>query len=208
MRISKRQFRQRQSGMTLLVGLILLVMLTVISLVGFRNVTLTERMSGNSADRNVSFQAAESSGKEALEMIETAFTSGDFTSLTPGSGGACVAGYCGAPIGSGADTAFWTGGEGVTILVTACPFEAPASTFNWKSCSVAVGTPYARNRQAAQYMVELLSAFDDTGAAITLPVTPVSTTNFKYNFRVTTRSTGGSGGAEVVLQTIYTRVNP
>jgi Tfp pilus assembly protein PilX len=192
--------------MTLLVGLILLVMLTVIGLVGFRNVTMTERMSGNSADRNVSFQSSESAGKEALEMIETAFTSGVFTNLTAG-----ATGYFATPFAKGAETAFWSGGEDPpypsTATIPPCPYLPSTTTFNWK-CSTSVGTKYARNFQPSQYAVEMFSAFDDTGTVISLPVTPVTTTNFKYVFRVTTRSTGGSGGAEVVLQTIYTHLNP
>ena len=62
--------RSRQSGMTLLVGLILLMMLTVVGTIGFRNTTMSERMTGNTVDRNVSFQSAESAGKEALTAIE------------------------------------------------------------------------------------------------------------------------------------------
>ena len=45
----------RQRGMTLIVGLILLAMLMVITTIGFRNTTLSERMTGNSFDRNTSF---------------------------------------------------------------------------------------------------------------------------------------------------------
>jgi Tfp pilus assembly protein PilX len=123
--------------------------------------------------------------------------------LTAGAGG-----YFSTPLALGSETAFWTGGEGAAISATDCPFLAPATTFNWKSCSASVGTIYARNYQAAQYVVEMLSAFDDAGAVISLPALPVTASNYKYNFRVTTRSTGGSGGAEVILQTIYPHVNP
>ena len=72
--------RSQQRGMTLLVGLMLLLLLTVISTIGFRNTTLSERMTGNAADRNVAFQSAESAGKEALQVIE----SGGFSPGTPG----------------------------------------------------------------------------------------------------------------------------
>ena len=65
-----RASHQRQRGMTLIVGLILLAMLMVITTIGFRNTTLSERMTGNSFDRNTSFQSAENAGKEALQVIE------------------------------------------------------------------------------------------------------------------------------------------
>lgn len=168
--------------MTLLVGLILLVMLTVISLIGFRNTTLSERMTGNAVDRNVSFQSAENAGKEALEVIE----SGLFNATT--------AGHYDPPLASGGNTAFWTQGAGVTVPspATGCPTTAP---FSWTSCAAAVATQYANNAQKAQYVIELLSQVS-SGVG---PVTTVST------YRVTSRSTGGSGQAEVVLQSIYSK---
>ncbi|MHB1199520.1 MAG: pilus assembly PilX family protein [Polaromonas sp.] len=174
--------RRKQRGMTLLVGLILLVMLTVISLIGFRNTTLSERMTGNAVDRNVSFQSAENAGKEALEVIE----SGLFNSAT--------AGHYDPPLASGGNTAFWAQGAGVTVPspATGCPTTAP---FSWTSCAAAVATQYANNAQKAQYVIELLSQVS-SGAG---PVTTVST------YRVTSRSTGGSGQAEVVLQSIYSK---
>lgn len=179
---SSTSVRRKQRGMTLLVGLILLVMLTVISLIGFRNTTLSERMTGNSVDRNVSFQSAENAGKEALEVIE----SGLFNATTIG--------HYDPPLASGGNTAFWTQGAGATVPspATDCPTTAP---FSWTSCAAAVATQYANNAQKAQYVIELLSQVS-SGAG---PVTTVST------YRVTSRSTGGSGQAEVVLQSIYSK---
>ncbi len=168
---------RRQQGMILLVGLILLVVLTAISAIGFRNVTMSERMAGNAVDRNVSFQSAESSGKEALQVIE----SGTFNSATLG--------HFDPPLARGADTSFWTQGEGGTIPVTNCATTVP---FNWKSCSASVGTTYVNNAQAAQYVIEQLSSTSSGGSTTTV-------------YRITTRSTGGSGAAEVILQTLYSR---
>lgn len=170
--ISNRHHAQR--GMTLLVGLILLVMLTLISVIGFRNTTLSERMSGNSVDRNVSFQSAESAGKEALQVIEA----DGFSSGTPG--------HYGTPFAGGGGTSFWTKDSGTTTLC------ATATPFSWTSCAASVTTKYANNASKAQYVIELLGS-----------VVGASTTDSTY--RITSRSTGGSGNAEVVLQTIYIR---
>jgi len=166
--------------MTLLVGLMLLLLLTVISTIGFRNTTMSERMTGNSVDRNVAFQSAESAGKEALQVIE----SGAFSAATVG--------HYDTPLAQGGTTAHWTQGDGAEA--TNCAVDAP---FRWLStgtvkCAVAVGTKYANNANKAQYVIERLTQVASGG----------STTS---TYRVTSRSTGGSGNADVVLQTLFVR---
>ena len=59
--------RQRaQSGIVLPIVLIFLVVMTLIGITAIRNVTLEERMAGNSRDQQLAFQAAE----EALRFCE------------------------------------------------------------------------------------------------------------------------------------------
>lgn len=172
--------RGRQRGMTLLVGLMLLLLLTVISTIGFRNTTMSERMTGNSVDRNVAFQSAESAGKEALALI---------------SGGLFVAGtqgLYGVPLAQGGTTTYWNHGDGA--VATACTTDTP---FRWIAsggvkCAADVPTKYANNASKAQYVIEQLTQVASGG----------STTS---TYRVTSRSTGGSGNADVVLQTIFMR---
>ena len=170
--------RQGQRGMTLIVGLVLLVMLMVISVIGFRNTTLSERMTGNVVDRNVSFQAAESAGKEALQVIE----SSGFA--------AANAGHYVAPFTGGGSTNFWTQVSGAAGDVC----TAATTPFSWisTSCSAEVTTIYANNVAKARYVIELLSAVASGGSTVS-------------TYRVTSRSTGGSGNAEVVLQVIHLR---
>ena len=166
----------RQRGMTLLVGLILLMMLTMIGTIGFRNTTLSERMTGNTFDRNVSFQAAESAGKEVVTLINAP---GGLSGATPG--------YYATPFSRGGSDDFWTKGDGATVTAGACATTTP---FSWTSCSATTGTPYA-NSVSAQYVIERLLAPVSSGGTTTTP------------YRITTRSKGGSGNAEVVLQSQY-----
>lgn len=190
----KRQaisLRGNQGGMTLVIGLILLVMLMVVSVVGFRNTTLSERMTGNAFDRNVSFQSAESAGKEALEVINTA---GGFVPVTATISMTTV-GQFNPPITAGGAAAYWTQGAGATLATPATDCLT-ATSFNWTSCSATVATKYANNANKAQYVIEFISSSASC-------VTNVNTTTTTY--RVTSRSTGGSGDAEVVLQTIYSQ---
>ena len=167
--------------MTLLVGLILLLMLTVIGTIGFRNTTLSERMTGNSVDRSVSFQSAESAGREALTVIET----GLFNTTTIGHYGTETV------ILQGGTTSFWTKGDGAVVALPAanCFTTTP---FSWTSCSAPVAARYTNNAVTATYAIELLTKVG-SGA------TSIST------YRVTSRSTGGTGNADVVIQTIYSR---
>lgn len=175
---SSKWGRSHQRGITLIVGIIFLAMLMLITAIGFRNTTLSERMTGNAFDRNTSFQSAENAGKEAeeaLQAIDPDTVSGD--------------GYYSAALPDGGDTDFWIRGAGVIIAPSACASTKP---FSWTSCSKSVEEEYkfetnaneAQNAQPAQYVIERLAG---------------------STYRVTTRSTGGSGDAEVVLQRIQIR---
>lgn len=161
--------------MTLLVGLVLLVMLMVVSVIGFRNTTLSTRMTGNVVDRNLSFQSAENAGKEALQVIE----SGGFGVAHPG--------HYDPPLPGAGSTSFWTQGPGASVSTANCASTTP---FSWKSCAASVGTRYAGSAENARYSIELLSRVASGGSTVSI-------------YRVTSRGTGGSGDAEVVLQTIY-----
>jgi type IV pilus assembly protein PilX len=154
------------------------LMMTVISTIGFRNTTTSERITGNAVDRNVSFQSAESSGKEALTLIDA------------GSFNAANLGQYATPLAQGGTTSYWTQGDGAVVSNRAnCPTTTP---FSWQSCSFSVTTKYNNNLNRAQYAIELLTASSSGGSTVS-------------TYRVTSRSTGGSGTAEVILQTTYVR---
>ena len=183
--------RSRQRGMTLIIGLILLMMLMSISVIGFRNTTMSERMTGNALDRNTSFQSAESAGKEALTVIESGTLSGvgyyDASHIQTKAGGSL----------------FWTsnatpptiGTPAIDCFTTA---TLTANVFNWTGCAAEVPTKYANNATKALYVIELIGSQSNCAS-------PVQTDSKSY--RVTSKSTGGSGNAEVVLQTIYNKTS-
>ncbi len=62
--------RNRQQGVVLITGLILLVLLTIIGVTASRSTLLEERMAGNMKDQNVAFQSAEA----ALRVAENYLT--------------------------------------------------------------------------------------------------------------------------------------
>lgn len=171
---SRQKALNSQSGITLVIGLILLAMLTVVGTIGFRNTTMSERISGNARDRNIAFQAAESAGKEAL------------TAVVANTAAALTSGYYATPLIQGGETSFWTQGDGATAAAAACPTTTP---FSWTSCA-SYASSYAGNKLTAQFVIEIIAS----------PPTASSTT-----YRITSRSEGGSGNADVVLQTLFTQ---
>jgi type IV pilus assembly protein PilX len=68
----------RQRGAVLVVSLIILVVITVIAAGSMRGTILEEKMAGNTRDRNLAFQAAESAAREAELFIESLTSMGGF----------------------------------------------------------------------------------------------------------------------------------
>ncbi|MDB5887861.1 MAG: hypothetical protein JWM03_733 [Rhodocyclales bacterium] len=96
--------RSEQTGMSLIVSLILLVVLTIIVITGVRGTTMNERMAGSNMERARAYQAAEQALAQGLAVLQT----NSATCLT-----ACtVAGGVGAAVGA-LPAAFLTGGADV-----------------------------------------------------------------------------------------------
>lgn len=83
---------------------------------------------------------------------------------------------------------FWTYGDNPTNPSNVAQCSHEQTQFDWNACAAKVQTKYANNATEAQYVIE-----------------EIKKTGFPTVYRVTTRSTGGSGNAEVVLQIMYTK---
>ncbi len=62
----------RQSGVALIVGLIMLILLTIIGVTAMQTSILEERMAGNLRDRELAFQAAEAVLRECEQFLTAA----------------------------------------------------------------------------------------------------------------------------------------
>lgn len=126
--------RKRQTGIALITGLILMVVLTILALAAMRSTTLEERMSGNTRDRDMAFQAAEAAlrvGEAELRgAVPPALVSG--TARTP-------------RIVSGSQTEYW---------INTHPWASQSQALNW--------TP-AGTWGAPSYVIELMSTISGTG---------------------------------------------
>lgn len=80
----------RQHGVSLLVVLVLLLIMTVLGLAVLRSTLMQERMSGNLLDRNLNLQAAEAALREG-ETLAAAQVA------IPTTGSGCVNGVCETP---------------------------------------------------------------------------------------------------------------
>ncbi len=64
----------QQSGVVLMVSLVMLLMLSIIGVSGSQVTTLEEKMAGNSLDQNIAFQAAEAALREGELVIKNSIT--------------------------------------------------------------------------------------------------------------------------------------
>ncbi|EKU25034.1 pilus assembly PilX family protein [Xanthomonas graminis] len=128
-------FPCRQGGISLLVVLLLLLVMTLLGLAVMRNTLLEERMASNLVDRGRSFQAVEGALREAEARI------GNANPLTMPSSG-CTNGLCAPPVATDPDrwlssdrTGWSTATLGVTT--TAAPryiIEYMGEAPTWPAC--------------------------------------------------------------------------
>jgi len=63
------RLRKQQSGVALIISLVMLLLLTMITVTALQVTSLEEKMAGNMQEQNVAFQAAESALREAEGLI-------------------------------------------------------------------------------------------------------------------------------------------
>jgi type IV pilus assembly protein PilX len=173
----------RQRGITLVVVLLLLVIVTLLGLAAMRGTVMQERMSGNAAARAIAFQAAEAVLREA-----ESYAADPARPDVPAAG--CSGGLCAQPaIGAASawetDT-FWATGSGYR----ASNLEADPD----------------RDVQLLRYVIEDMGeAGTLTGSCtsdIDLSVSDCSSSVVGRYYRVTVLSRMANG-TEVILQSTY-----
>lgn len=125
---------RRQRGISLVVALVLLLVVTLLSLGSMRGVVLQTRMSAGTHDRNLAFQAAEVALREAEQRAAAATA----TSV-PASG--CNDGYCAMPALNATPPWLNSAFAGWRTATAAAPADADAvvqdmgeSASNWLGC--------------------------------------------------------------------------
>jgi len=182
------KFSRQQSGIVLITGLVMLLLLTIVAITAMKVTNLEERMAGNLQNTNIAFQSAESALREAEAFIDAqAQVSGSVFNPLQLSGGpfqnttapVCVAGLCGAtsPLQSSHFYSLLGGGddEGYDPIKTA---------------TTGISTVYAEPK----FIIELIDVDKTTGG----------NSEFLYAiFRITARAQGGDASSVIQLQSTY-----
>lgn len=168
----------RQRGIALVVSLIFLLVVTLIAVGSIRDTVLEEKMAGNTRDRNIAFQAAESGVREAEQFIEGIVSMGNFASSA-----GLYARTQDEP--TFWDEATWLDGSKHAISTRAYGAYAPP-----------------------QYIVKhLTTVTENTGALNLSGYGDNKGTGEVTIFRITVRGTGGNAdSAEVILRSQYGRI--
>lgn len=173
-----RRGSQGQRGAVLVISLIMLLVVTLIGVGSIRDTVLEERMAGNTRDRNVAFQSAESGVREAEILIEQITSLGNF---------AATAGLYGRTV---EEPPFWedaTWSNAANHVVAGSDYGAYAAPrYTVKHMTTIVGTEGALN----------MSGYGGNKGTGDVTV-----------FRITVRGTGNDAdSAEVILRSQYGRI--
>lgn len=170
----------REQGVSLVVSMIFLIILTILGLAAMRVATLEERMSGNARDRSLAFQAAEAALRDAETDIENKNfdRSGDSTRTTKISGLAgatstCANGLC-------------CNLQGLTCIEPTLPLYKSSKLDAGVSYGTYTGAPSLSGlSQQPRYLIE-----------------PFLVDGRNY-YRVTARGYGLNSNTQVTLQEVY-----
>lgn len=173
-----------QRGVSLVVSLIFLVILTLLGLTAMRVATMEERMSGNARDRNIAFQAAEAALRDAEFDIRCQKYDGsaatvkrpiDCISGAIGADASCTNGLCCNP-------------SGLTCIEPATPVHVS------KNMSAAPSIAYGTYTNATA-----ISGLSQQPRYLIEPFIVDS----KNYYRITARGYGLNSNTQVTLQEVY-----
>jgi len=202
----------RQRGVSLLVAMIFLIVLSLLGIVSIRGVVMQERMAGNAQDWDLAFQAAEAALRDGEADVATArVTSGNFSPCDSGSyGSGANVGLCAPSTGD----PFWTymkdNDPCWAGTSASCDVDTVSVVYGSQSGAVPLtasssgGAPAALARQP-RYVIEDLG----TVGAGSLVTRSYGSAPPPHAYRITAigfgniQNAGNSAATRVVLQSIY-----
>lgn len=173
-----RTARRRQHGAVMVVSLVILLIVTMIAVSSMQGTVLEEKMAGNSRDRNLAFQTAESGIREAELFVDNIVSLGAFD----GTGG--LFGRTDVEPDFWDPTTWTDATRHVVAGITYGSYEFPQ--YFIKHHTTVIGTEGAMN----------MSGYGDNKGTGDVTV-----------FKITGRATGGSSdSAEVIVRSQYGRI--
>lgn len=181
----------QQTGATLIVALIMLLLITILGVATIRTATVEERMAASARNKDIALQAAEAAIVAAENFIET-------LTNTSGFDDSCSNGLC----------------TGLTTAVSGERWEDSSLCTNsgiWacgaKSLTNAIFTSNSSLYAAPpQFFIELQSGFEPLGDNLNMYNYGSEITNTEITvFRITARGFGATTDARVLLQSTYAK---
>lgn len=173
-----------QRGVSLVVSLIFLVILTLLGLTAMRVATMEERMSGNARDRNIAFQAAEAALRDAEFDIRCQKYDGSAATTKRATG--CISGLTGAV--AACTNGLCCNSSGLTCIEPSSPVHVS------KSMSAAPSVEYGAYTGA--------SAISGVSQQPRYLIEPFIVDSKNY-YRITVRGYGLNSNTQVTLQEVY-----
>ena len=191
-----------QSGMVLLMALVMLLLVTLLGVTSVRMLTVEERMAANSFDRNLAFQAAETALREG-EALAASNIAPPTTDMDCGdlNNDACADGLCSRPLDA-CNEKRWDDNP----TYNGQPIERLRTVVNgvggWRNAASTAGSPLTQSLGAPQFFVEHL------GSGYVCDPEEVPPNPSCNGYRITARShdpalAAAEGRAAVILQSIY-----
>ena len=169
-----KQTLHKQKGATLIVGLLILLVMTLLGITAMQTNILEEKMSGNSRDVNLSLQAAESALREAETYVDTIVS----------------------PAAAFDGTTEWLYPDNTNVDVFADATWATARLFQGASIANVTTQP--------KYFIEYVGEIGDGGVDINVTGYGESTgAGNIHSFRVTARGTGASDDTTTILEAYF-----
>ena len=168
---------QQERGAVLVVSLIMLLIVTLIAVSSMQGTIMEEKMAGNTRDRNLAFQTAESSLREAEIYVEGLASMGTFS-----------------------------GAGGLYGLTDSEPYYTDAATWS-DTLNHVVGSAPHGSYEAPRYFIKHYTTVKGTAGALNMSGYGDNKGSGDITvFKVTSRSTGAStDSAEVILRSYYGR---
>lgn len=170
---------KRQSGVVLVVSLIMLVVLTLIGVTAMRGSSLEEKMAGNARDRSLALQSAEAALRAGERTIEGNELNLSFTT-------SCAGGLCDC--------------SDSTTCVREVWFDNTLDVWNDNTKHMSYAGSIGTVNTQAKYIIEYLGRLDNT---TTNPSGLAGCPGCPRMYRVTARGTGLTDTAVVLLQSTY-----
>lgn len=170
--------QHRQSGVVLIVSLVMLLVVTLLAVSSMQGTVLEEKMAGNTKDRNLAFQTTESAVREAEDYIEGVVSLGSFN-----------------------------GNAGLFGLTDAEPYYASTTTWSDATQHVVATAAYG-SYDTPQYFIKHFTTVVGTEGAMNMSgYGDNKGTGDVSIFKITSRGTGGNAdSAEVMLRSHYGRI--